>query len=258
MCCALHLSQAHYWQSRIDRNTIDQIKYLNNPPALVGSVLELMLTLLHKYGTPSSATEQEKFTLMSETMPRKHSLSLKGNSGKMDKDHWLSLQQALGDSQHFLDLLNSLKWEDGLPPEAVNLIESKIATTGNTDGRMSNLLRWDTAMAVGERGGTAMGRTPGSGDGGGGGGSSSTFVSPNLITVAAAKHAAEAASFMCGFAASIVEHQKSIEPHRQAKERVAKLRNNVAGIKTLFIYDIIYTHVGIFSCSSAKGSCPAT
>ena len=258
MCCALHLSQAHYWQSRIDRNTIDQIKYLNNPPALVGSVLELMLTLLHKYGMPSSASEQERSTLMPETMPRKHSLSVKGNSGKMDKDHWLSLQQALGDSQHFLDLLNSLKWEDGLPPEAVNLIESKIATTGNTDGRMSNLLRWDTAMAVGERGGTAMGKTSGGGDGGGGGGSSSTFISPNLITVAAAKHAAEAASFMCEFATSIVQYQRSIEPHRQAKERVAKLRDNVAGIK-YYLFMISFTLMwGVFSCSSAKGSCPAT
>ena len=43
--------QALHWQSKIDRNTIDQIKSLANPPKLVGTIMELILTLLQQYGT---------------------------------------------------------------------------------------------------------------------------------------------------------------------------------------------------------------
>ena len=203
--------QALYWQNKIDRNTIDQLKYLNNPPALVGVVLELMLTLLKNYGS-SIDQRRQSIALEQQTKKTASSLSVKGSSSlnKVDKEHWLSLQQALGDSQHFLDLLNSLKWEDGLPQEAINLIESKIATTANSDGRVTSLLRWDSTSP----------ETAGS----------SSFASAGLITVAMAKHAAEAAAFMCGFAVSIVEHQRSLEPYRISKERTSKLKKNVAGM----------------------------
>ena len=199
---------------------IDQLKYLNNPPALVGVVLELILTLLKSYGTPS--VDQRRSSNAMEFPPQQSkktvsSLSLKGSLRKsetVEKEHWLSLQQALGDSQNFLELLNSLKWEDGLPQEAINLIESRIATTANSDARVTSLLRWDS-----------VGSSDTGGSGGGGGG-----ASPGLITVAMAKHAAEAAAFMCGFAVSIVEYHRSMEPHKYAKERLSKLRKNVAGM----------------------------
>ena len=170
-----------------------------------------MLTLLKNYG---SSTDQRRPSIALEQQTKKtaSSLSVKGSSSsnKVDKEHWLSLQQALGDSQNFLDLLNSLKWEDGLPQEAINLIESKIATTANSDGRVTSLLRWDSAAS----------ETAGS----------SSFTSTGLITVAMAKYAAEAAAFMCGFAVSVVEYQRSLEPYRISKERASKLRKNVAGM----------------------------
>lgn len=49
--------QAHVCESRIDRNTIDQIKSLKNPPRLVGTIMELMLTLLQQFGTGSCDQE---------------------------------------------------------------------------------------------------------------------------------------------------------------------------------------------------------
>ena len=52
----------------------------------------------------------------------------------MEKEAWQAIQVAIGDSQRFLDLLAGLKWEEGLSPDAVNLIESRLATSGNQSG----------------------------------------------------------------------------------------------------------------------------
>ena len=119
----------------------------------------------------------------------------------------MSLQQAIGDSQRFLDLLNSLKWEDGLPAEAVSLIESKLATSHNNSGTQGERhpSTADSVSSASEKG------------------------ARGLITVSMAKHAAESAAFLCGFAVSIVEYQRTFEPYRAAEKKVAKLRNNLTG-----------------------------
>ena len=57
----------------------------------------------------------------------------------MEKEVWQGIQVAIGDSQRFLDLLAGLKWEEGLSPDAVNLIESRLATTANQSGGGSAL-----------------------------------------------------------------------------------------------------------------------
>ena len=60
LVCSL---QALHWQSKMDRNTIDQIKSLNNPPRLVGTIMELMLTLLKQYGSSEqTATSDDSLT----------------------------------------------------------------------------------------------------------------------------------------------------------------------------------------------------
>ena len=53
------------------------------------------------------------------------------DTARMEKEAWQAIQLAIGDSQRFLDLLAGLKWEDGLSPDAVNLIESRLATSVN-------------------------------------------------------------------------------------------------------------------------------
>ena len=55
--------------------------------------------------------------------------SVSTDSSKMEKEQWTAIQLAIGDSQKFLDLLNGLKWENGLSADAVNLIESRLATS---------------------------------------------------------------------------------------------------------------------------------
>ena len=202
---------ALHWQSKIDRNTIDQIKSLNNPPRLVGTIMELMFSLLQQYGesdviqtgdqsiqsTPVHASTGHTNTTgtvlskkRSTTIP--HSGAVVTETAKMEKEQWQAVQSSIGDSQKFLDLVNRLKWQDGLPPDAVKLIESKLATSSNLSTISSESTRKQSS-SLGEK---------------------------DLITVAMARHAAESAAIMCGFAISIVNYSNSFQPYKLAQEKL--------------------------------------
>ena len=176
------------WHSKIDRNAIDQIKTLNNPPQLVGTIMELMLTLLKQHRAESQTTLSSDGS-SSSTPGHVSFISKRRKSvqtAKLDKEQWNAIQIAIGDSQRFLDLLNGLQWEDGLSADAVNLILSKLAIPGK-----------NVPIAV-----------------------SDSKVKKGLITVSMARHAAESAANMCAFAVSIVEYNDSFKPYKIAAEQL--------------------------------------
>ena len=120
------------------------------------------------------------------------------DSSKMEKEQWMAIQLAIGDSQKFLDLLNGLKWENGLSLDALNLIESRIATS-------------HMSPKPAEPSGSAP-STAGSID----------TRQPSLITVSMARHAAESAATMCAFAVAIVEYHYSFKPYKLAVEKLQR------------------------------------
>ena len=173
---------------------IDQIKALNNPPALVGTIVELMLRILQDSSdsrSPSPAIPVRKTAL----------------GAKMEREYWTQLQIGIGDSQHFLDLLDKLKWEEGLSTKSINLIESKLATSRNSGSATSQP---STASS-----GASHTSTGSSGQG--------------LITVSMAKHASESAAVMCGFAVAIVDYNYSFQPYYNAQRKVEKLKKDLEG-----------------------------
>ena len=174
-----------------------------------------MLNLLQKYGAPLSG---DTSSLNVPTYRKTTSMSSSVNS-KMEREHWSQLQIAIGDSQRFLDLLNNLKWEEGLSNDAVALIESKLATS-------------DTSSTP------SLKRQSSTSD-------SSTSNSTGLITVAMAKYASESAAIMCAFAVAIVNYQYSFQPHLNALKKVEKLNKDLEGSHLACTY--IYTHTLIHS-----------
>ena len=188
--------KAIHWQNKIDRNTIDQIKNLHNPPYLVGTIMELMLTLLWQYG--SSESQEASSSDGSSGTPghlallqRKSSSSVSG-AAKMDREQWNAIQLAIGDSQKFLDLINNLKWESGLSVDAVNLIRSRLAMDEDASSDGSHR-------------------------------SSNGAKQTDLITISMARYAAESAAHMCTFAVSIVKYNESFKPYMIAKENMERL-----------------------------------
>ena len=215
---------ALHWHAKIDRNAIDQIKSLNNPPRLVGTIMELMLTLLKQYGVGGgaesqvgSASESSSSSTPGHPVPGKRKKSFSSTSvqtSRIDKEHWNTIQLAIGDSQRFLDLLNGLKWEDGLSTDAVNLILSMLAVPGR------NVPHGTVATTPGGGAGRTL-----AGSGGGGGGGSGGGVPEGLITVSMARHAAESVANMCAFVVSIVEYNDSFKPYKLASEKLLRYVN---------------------------------
>ncbi len=187
--------KALYCQNKIDRNTIDQIKNLNNPPFLVGTIMELMLTLLCQYGSAGESQEASTGDIFPGSVtPRRRRSSVSVASGSttgVDREQWSSIQLAISDSQKFLDLIKNLKWESGLSADAVNLIRSRLSIDEDTgsDGRRKSL---------------------------------SGFKQGELITISMARHASESAAHMCAFAVSIVKYNETFKPYMIAKENMER------------------------------------
>ena len=203
----VEMFQARQCQLRIDRNTIDQIKTLPAPPPLVCTIMELMISLLQTNRTPSHPSDSHLPHVLSgvsqeSSGSKRKSLASLPSGTKVDKERWSQIQLAMGDSQHFLDLINGLNWEEGLSREAVDLVESTLAT--------SHAKVLDSATSTADS-------TISSTDYGG------------LITVSMARHASEATASMCAFAIAIVNYQYLFEPYRIARERADKLRKDIAG-----------------------------
>jgi len=193
--------QALQWQSKIDRNTIDQIKSLINPPALVGVIMEMMLTLLHHNSSSDSSTDSAEESSSSHHMSimnlqKKRSANTLQNS-KLEREQWQAIQLAIGDSQKFLDLLGAFKWESGLDTYSINLIESMLVTSKNSDQTQS------TMQAS----------------------SSSTNGPTALISVNTARYASEAVAIMCAYVIAITDYHYLIEPCQQATDNVLLCMN---------------------------------
>lgn len=203
---------ALYWHNKIDRNAIDQIKSLNNPPRLVGTIMELMLTLLKQYGvdpqTGSSSEGSSSSTPghmgLSMSKKKKNAFSAAAQTAKLEKEQWNAIQIAIGDSQKFLDLLNGLKWEDGLSTDAVNLILSKLAIPGKNVPFSVSDTKDGPSKGVNQPVSASESRN----------------VPENLITISMARHAAESAASMCAFAVSIVEYNDSFKPYKLTAEKL--------------------------------------
>lgn len=152
---------------------------------------------------------------------------------KSERDYWTQLQLAIGDSQHFLDLIKNLKWEEeGLTQEAVDLIESKLATSHNMATTSREMTDSD--------GGGGVATTPS------GGVVSSTVTPPSsLITVSMARYASESVSMMCELAVAIVDYHYSLGHHRAALNRVDKLKNDIES-KCIYVY---------FTCTCTRITC---
>lgn len=188
--------KAIHCQSKIDRNTIDQIKNLNNPPFLVGTIMELMLTLFQQHGSAGESLEATTGDVVpgpiTPSRRRSSTASVASiSTTRIDREQWNSIQLAISDSQKFLDLIKNLKWESGLSADAVNLIRSKLSMDEEAggDGRRRSL---------------------------------SGFKQGELITISMARHAAESAAHMCAFAVSIVKYNESLKPYVVAKDNMER------------------------------------
>ena len=219
---------------KIDRNTVEQVKSLNNPPVLVGVAMELITRLLQPQSSDShtllEASEGSAALLLTAgaatfadgvsqtsagTRKSKKSApsvksSLQGDassSSRLKKEQWSKIQIAIGDSQRFLDLLHSLSWEDGLSQDVIQTVESQLATSHNVD-----------PLPDGED--TQPKSSP-----------LHSVTGIELITIRAARYTSEALGLLCSYVLAITEHHYLLEPLKSARDRVKQIKRNLENLE---------------------------
>ena len=219
---------------KIDRNTVEQVKSLNNPPVLVGVAMELITRLLQPQSSDSrtllEASEGSAALLLvgggasvadgvsqtsAGTKRSKRSApsavsSLQAeasSSSRLKKEQWSKIQIAIGDSQRFLDLLHSLSWEEGLSLDVIQTVESQLATSHNVD-----------PLPDGEE--AQPKSTP-----------LHSVTGVELITIRAARYTSEALGLLCSYVVAITEHHYLLEPLKRARDRVNQLKRDLQNLE---------------------------
>ena len=120
------------------------------------------------------------------------------------KERWTAIKVAIADSQNFLDLVSGLNWREGLTIEAMNIIRANLSTGGGGGG-------------VGGGGG-------GGGSGKRGGGDRRASIMPQqqqgLVSLSAARHAAEVVEIIFQFAVGMVRYTGLLQSHLLALEKL--------------------------------------
>ena len=114
--------QAENWKNKIDRGCIERIRGFQNPPALIGQIMEMVTVLIgkRKLKDANDGSHSAKSETSKEEKVEGKSTKPKLSTNKMvDKGQWKQFQNMMMDSAKFVDLLYGIEWEEGLPIETI-------------------------------------------------------------------------------------------------------------------------------------------
>lgn len=211
--------QAENWKNKIDKPCIERIRTFQNPPALIGQIMEMITVLVgkRKFRESSDGSHSAKTEFSSkdnntnfDSKDLKASSKPKMSTNKMerlDRSQWKQYQNIMQDSSKFVELLYAIEWEEGLPLETIQATESylmqgkdgQIGITG--EGSLIESSSKDVNIPAASKANESKG-----------------------ITISAARYASEDASTLVHFAIAILEYSKLCIPLKAAKEKVESLR----------------------------------
>ncbi|XP_064629693.1 uncharacterized protein LOC135488785 isoform X2 [Lineus longissimus] len=218
--------QVHLWSSNVDRGCVERLRAFSQPPALVGHVMEMVMTLIGKRlpGVPrqvereTQANKDDQSSRMSASssstkMHGKKQVTKRDVSERVDRAVWKAMTTAMSDSTKFMDMMHNVQWEEGLSVDVLNAVESYLAK-----GRGGSL------GVTGE--GSLLENAP----------DNKAFPptrrspSPEFtrgITLSNARYASEDAATLVQYTIAIVEYTKLCGPLKQALERQHELEREI-------------------------------
>ncbi|XP_070190368.1 uncharacterized protein [Littorina saxatilis] len=224
-------SQVLVWKHKVDRQCIERLKAFQTPPILVGQVMEMVMMLIGKrlpsqriqesrdYPTGkedlssrmSSSSSSTK--LIVKKSERQRSAKASKDGERFDRAQWKSMASTMNDSTKFVDMMHNVSWQDGLPSDVLQAVESYLAVSkegqlGVTgEGSMLENASEKQFMAV-KRSASPQGRTSG-------------------ITVSAAKYSSEDCATLVQYTIAIVEYTRRCGPLKAAMERMHELEREI-------------------------------
>ncbi|XP_025098007.1 LOW QUALITY PROTEIN: dynein gamma chain, flagellar outer arm-like [Pomacea canaliculata] len=218
-------SQVYVWKSKVDRQCIERLKAFQTPPVLVGQVMEMVMILIGKrlpsqriqevrenpgkedLSSRMSSSSSSTKILVKKTKPTK-------DGDRFDRSQWKSMQLTMNDSLKFVDMLHNVSWEDGLPHDVLQAVESYLAISpdgqlGVTgEGSMLENASDKTFQATKQSIQVAQGR-------------------PSGITISAAKYSSEDCATLVQYTIAIVEYTRRCLPLKTATERMNELEREI-------------------------------
>lgn len=217
----------------MDRNTIERIRALVSPPRLIGTIMDLIMTLIRRTQDRNSEAETAVATGGESAAPspgppftRTAGVTKKPYSGsllsgdkmqsRLDREQWSAIQLQIGDPQKFVEAVQQVPWEDGLSAELANLIEDYLSPT--------TVAEQGSSTASGETQKTRVMRRriskiqyPGA----------RQQEASSGITLAAAKHASADAAVLMAFVIAILDYHHCYVPYKSNEIQLANLHEKV-------------------------------
>ncbi|XP_051780690.1 uncharacterized protein LOC114649411 [Erpetoichthys calabaricus] len=229
-------NQVMHWCSKVDKSCIERISRCQNPPFLLGQILEMVLVMLGllpyayemdletprplRISTEFSEGRRSQKSMASLSARNSKKLITKGSKmdikEKVDKNWWKTLQNYVSDSSKFVELIHNIaQLEDGLQDEVLKEVEAYLAkpTEGNLGVTGEGSLLADAAPYATPQTITPAKKFSASDSNTGKGG----------ITIAAARYSSEEAAVLVAFVVALVEYTHLCGPLKACLRRVQEL-----------------------------------
>ncbi|XP_066569884.1 dynein axonemal heavy chain 8 [Amia ocellicauda] len=233
-------NQVMHWCNKVDKSCIERISRCQNPPFLLAQVMEMVIVMLNLMPRPNDPDldtprpakpsgqnpERGQFQKSSgtylATRPTKRGPNRgygKGGKDKVDKSWWKALQNYVGDSTKFVDMIQNVACQDeGLAPDALERVEAYLGKTkGGTLGvtgegsLLENAAPHATPRSITTARKFSLAETSGQRGG---------------ITIAAARYSSEEAATLVALVVALVEYTRLCGPLRSELRLVHELEKH--------------------------------
>ncbi|XP_029452717.1 dynein gamma chain, flagellar outer arm-like [Rhinatrema bivittatum] len=230
-------NQVMHWCSKVDKGCVERLIHCQNPPYLVAQILEMVLVLTDfipkttiasdSHRTPRYPVESTDERAISRIpaaqltkQAQRKQIKGRDSKDKVDKIRWKSLQNCMGDSSKFVEMIHYVaELEDGLPDQTLKDVEAYLGkaregsqgVTGE-GSLLENAAPYATPQSIAPakkfvHPDNAQTRDPNKGG----------------ITIAAARYSSEDAATLVAFVVATVEYTRLCEPLKRCLIRVADL-----------------------------------
>ncbi|KAM9316607.1 uncharacterized protein PAF06_007656 [Gastrophryne carolinensis] len=229
-------NEVMHWCSKVDKPCIERLVRCQNPPYLVGQILEMALVMIscipksdNTNNLPKSSNSlnekldsraSNRLQALPVGKPTPSKRGFRDPTDKVDRARWKNIQYHIGETSKFVDMINQIaKLPDGLPDQTLKDVEAylgkaKEGSSGVTGegSLLENAAPYATPQSITPAKKYIQNDSNKSKDNKKGG-----------ITIAAARYSSEDAASLVAFIVAVVEYTRLCVPLKECQKRLADL-----------------------------------
>ncbi|KAM5165175.1 dynein axonemal heavy chain 5-like [Mantella aurantiaca] len=231
-------NEVMHWCSKVDKPCVERLVRGQNPPYLVGQIMEMALVMISclqksentnelpkspsylKEKSDSSGSNRFQPSLVGKSSPPKR--GFRDPVDKVDRAKWKSIQYHIGETSKFVDMIHQIaKLEDGLPDQTLKDVEAYLGKAKEGFAGVTgegSLLENAAPHATPQSITPAKKYSQSQNDG-----DKTKDNKKGGITIAAARYSSEDAASLVAFIVAIVEYTRLCVPLKECQKKVSDL-----------------------------------